>query len=81
MSYLLYREAVAVVPSDSGAITASALYVGGGVGGAGNIQVDVLNGHTAVLFMAVPVGTVLPVTVSRVYATNTTATNILALRV
>jgi hypothetical protein len=77
MSYLTYRDAQAVTPSDTSAVTASALYVGG----AGNLQVDMLNGHTAVLFMAVPVGTVLPITVSRVYATNTTATQILALRV
>jgi hypothetical protein len=76
MSYLLYRDAVAVVPSDTGAITASALYIGA----TGDVSVDMLNGRTNVLFKAVPVG-VLAATVTRVYATGTTATNILALRV
>jgi hypothetical protein len=76
MSYLLYRDAVAVTPSNTATLTASALYVGA----AGNVAVDMLNGGTNVLFVAVPIG-ILPITVSRIYAAGTTATNILALRV
>jgi hypothetical protein len=76
MSYLTYRDASSVTPSDTGAITASALYVGV----SGDVKVDILNGGTAVLFKAAPVG-VLPITVSRVYSSGTTATNLVALRV
>lgn len=67
--------AVAVTPSDSEdlANVSRALYVGG----AGNIAVHMLGDRTTVVFSAVPAGTILPVRVRRVLATNTTATLII----
>jgi hypothetical protein len=47
------------------------------VGVSGDVKVDLVSGDT-VTFKAAPVG-VLPLRVKRVYATGTTATNILAL--
>ena len=66
----------AVTPSDSTDLTtlARAIYVGG----AGNV-VAVQHDGTAVTFTAVPAGTVLPIAVRRINATNTTATAIVAL--
>jgi hypothetical protein len=70
-----YKSAVAVTTSDSALIPVTdALYVGG----AGNIVVTTQNGDS-VTFTGVPVGTVLPIAVSQVKATSTTATLILAL--
>jgi len=71
-----YSRAVAITPSDATSFTEGAchaIYVGG----AGNITA-VVNG-TAVLFAAVPVGTVLRVRATRVNATGTAATNLVAL--
>ncbi|CAB4140972.1 hypothetical protein UFOVP399_47 [uncultured Caudovirales phage] len=68
-------NAAAVTPSDTTQIRAMSLYVGG----AGNIAV-VMEDGSAVTFIGVPVGAILPIAVSRVNATNTTATNIIALR-
>lgn len=67
--------AAAVTPSDTVDLTTAprALYVGV----SGDVKVNML-GSGAVTFKAAPVG-VLPIRVSRVYATGTTATNILAL--
>lgn len=48
------------------------------VGGTGNITAVMADG-SVVLFSAVPVGTILPIQVSRVNATATTATLITAL--
>ena len=67
-----------MTPSDTAGLSATAaLYIGG----AGDVAV-VMAGptHAAVTFKAIPVGTVLPVSVVAVKATGTTATNILALR-
>lgn len=72
---LRYEHAVAVVPDDAGVIQLTqALYVGG----AGNVRVLMAGGQD-VVFVGVPAGTILPVSVTRVFATNTTATNILRL--
>ena len=49
------------------------------VGGAGNVAVKLANDTAAITFVAVPVGTVLPVMAIKVMATGTTATNLLAL--
>lgn len=71
-----YSVAAAVTPSDATNFTlgaCNALYVGG----AGNITAIV--GGTAVLFTAVPVGTVLRVSCTRVNSTATTATAMVAL--
>ena len=48
------------------------------VGGAGNLKVLTVGGDEVTL-TAVPVGTFVPVNVLRVFATGTTATNIVAL--
>ncbi len=66
-----------VTPSDTYAIKggpARALYVGG----TGDVVAINENG-VAVTFVGVPAGAVLPIVTSRVNATNTTATNIIAL--
>lgn len=71
-----YSRAVAITPSDATNFTEGtchAIYVGG----AGNVTA-VVNG-TAVLFAGVPVGTVLKVRATRVNATGTAATNLVAL--
>lgn len=64
----------AVTPSNTTVISARALYIGG----AGNVAVTALDGSTAT-FTSVPAGTILPVVVTKVMATGTTATNIVAL--
>jgi len=69
--------AVLLTPSDSTDLVVSparAIYIGG----AGNINVDTAAGDT-VLFSGVTAGMILPVSVKRVRATSTTATNIVAL--
>lgn len=48
------------------------------VGGAGNLKVTTERGDV-VTFSAVPVGTVLPIRTSLVWATGTTATNLVGL--
>ena len=71
-----YSLAVAIVPSDATNFTdgaCHAIYVGG----AGNITA-VVNG-TAVLFASAAAGTVLQVRATRVNATGTAATNLVAL--
>jgi hypothetical protein len=49
------------------------------IGAAGNLTVDMADGGSSVLFVGVPGGTVLPIQVTRIYATGTTATSIVAL--
>lgn len=68
--------AVAVTPSDSTDLTRGAtkgLYIGG----AGNVAVITSGGDT-VTFNAITIGNVHPISVKRVLATGTTATNIVA---
>ena len=48
------------------------------VGGAGDLKVDTVGGD-AVTFVAVLAGSFIPVQVTRVYSTGTTATSIVAL--
>ena len=68
-------SAAAVEPSATAlANTARALYVGG----AGNVNVTTVDGNT-VAFNSVPAGTFLPVRVTHVLSTSTTATDIVAL--
>jgi len=80
---LQVARAAAVTPSN----TVNIPYVGGGdinwdcvlyVGGAGNIRV-LTAGEDDVTFFGVAAGTFIPVQVKRVFATSTTATNIVAL--
>jgi hypothetical protein len=65
----------AVTPHDDNDLNyvTRALYIGG----TGNINVTMVGGETLIL-TAVQVGTMLSIRVSRVLATNTTATNIVA---
>ena len=71
------RHAAAVTPDNSTDLTtyASALYIGGD----GNVSLDTESGETAVVFVGLKAGTVLPVATKRVRSTSTTATNIVAL--
>lgn len=73
-----YSHAVAVTPSDSSnlATPARALFVGG----AGTLKVDTAGGETGVTFTAVPAGSTIALSVTKVYATGTSATAIVALR-
>lgn len=77
------ERAAAVTPSN----TADIPYVGGGdinwpcvlfIGGAGNLRVLTAGGDD-VTFTGVLAGSFLPVQVTRVFSTGTTATNIVAL--
>lgn len=73
-----YSHAVAVTPSDSAALAspARALFVGG----AGTLTIDTTGGETSVLFSSVPAGATIILGVTKVHATGTTATGIVALR-
>jgi len=65
-----------VVPSDSSALNnvTRALYVGGG----GDLQAELVSGRQ-VSFTALPSGAMLPLRLTRVLATGTTATGLVAL--
>jgi hypothetical protein len=49
------------------------------VGSFGNLTVDMADGGSSVVFVGVQGGTILPIQVTRIYATGTTATNIVGL--
>ena len=70
-------NAVAVTPSDVTdlAQTTRAIYVGG----AGDVSVEMAGTGTAIIFTGVLAGSILPIRVTRVNSTSTTATNITAL--
>jgi hypothetical protein len=68
-------KAVAVTPSDATELRFKALYVGG----AGNVALIPKDGSAAVTFTGVTAGSILPVEGTKVMATNTTATAIVAL--
>lgn len=71
------EHAAAVTPHDTNdlANTTLGLWVGTG----GNVKVDMAGGGSAVVFTAVPNGTLLRIRVTRVYNSDTTASNIVAL--
>lgn len=69
-----YEGAVAVTPSNTTTIVGKAIYVGG----AGNVAVTTVAGNV-VTFTAPPVGTVIPISFTKIMATNTTATLLIAL--
>jgi hypothetical protein len=71
-----FSDAFAVTTSDT--VDLKRGVIGLYVGGTGDVKIDTWN-TSGVVFKAVPVGTVLHVPVKRVYATGTTATNIVAL--
>lgn len=65
-----------VTPNDAGVLSDTfGLYVGV----AGNLTVDLQKGGTQISFQNVQAGTFLPIQVTRVYNTGTTASNIIAL--
>ena len=67
-----------ITPHDTNLVTTTrALYVGTG----GNVKVEMLDidGGSAVSFLNVPDGTLLPLRVIRVHATGTTASDIVGL--
>jgi len=68
--------AIAVTPSDATNFTSGACK-GIYIGGAGNVTAIV--GGVAVLFTAPPVGSILPIAATRVNATGTTATVMVAM--
>ena len=69
-------NAVLITPSDSVDLTSvsRAVYVGG----AGDMKVTMQDSGT-VLFSGIPAGTTLPIRVSRIWSTTTTASTIIAL--
>lgn len=68
-------NAASVTPSDSTALLPTrGLYIGG----AGNVRVEMSLGNV-VTFSGILAGTILPIQVVKVYATDTTATSIVAL--
>lgn len=70
-----FQKAAAVTKSDVTALKLRGLYVGG----AGDVAV-ILKGDTdAVTFKAVPVGTILPFSITKVMSTNTSATQLVGL--
>jgi hypothetical protein len=68
---------IAITPSDSTDLpqVSRGIYVGG----AGNLVVTPAAGGSNVTFVAVPAGTVLPIRVTRVLSTSTTATSLINL--
>jgi hypothetical protein len=66
----------AVTPSDS--VNLSAPSRGLWVGGAGNVSVQMYGDGGTIIYVGVPAGQLLPVQCTRVNATGTTATNIIA---
>ncbi len=73
----MYSSFAAVTKSDSTLVNCRALYVGG----AGNIALSHSSSASAVTFLGIPAGTVLPVMLEqgRVMSTGTDATGIVAL--
>jgi hypothetical protein len=71
------RNAAEVTPSDADALAnvPKGLYIGGG----GDIACRLVDDAADVTFASIPAGTVLPIRVSHVRATGTSATNIVAL--
>jgi hypothetical protein len=68
-------NAAVVVPSDTTILPPfQQLYIGG----AGNVAVTTVNGNV-VTFTAPPVGSIIPIRGTKVLATNTTATLIIAM--
>ena len=67
--------AAAITTSDSATIpTTRGIYIGG----SGDIKVDMADSGTGITFVGISAGVLLPLQVTRVYATGTTATNLVA---
>ena len=76
-----FNRFTTISPDDSADIPTpdSQRMIGIYVGGAGDLSVTTFDNVSQVVFSAVPAGTILPITVRRVNAAATTATNLLAL--
>lgn len=74
LTFATYQTAKAITPSDTAAQSYRAIYVGG----AGNVSVVTAGGDT-VTFTAPPVGSIIPIEVTFVRATLTTATLLVGL--
>ena len=76
------RKGVAITKGDSGSGAANGEVAGGcralWVGTGGAIKVDMTDVGTAVVFADIQNGTLLPINVTRVYSTDTTASDIVA---
>ena len=72
-----YTKGATVTPNDTTAVAFDALYVGG----AGNMAVEMAGNGASVTFTGVLAGSILPVGVTKVLATGTTATSIIGLNV
>ena len=70
------NHAAAITPSDSTALATPSRFLVAGV--AGNVKVDTLGGETAVV-VYLGLGYHLPLRVTKIYATGTTATGIVSL--
>jgi hypothetical protein len=70
-----YERAVAVTPSDVAELDCEAFYVGT----AGNVAVVAKRGGGAVTLVGCLAGRVYPIACSKIMATNTTGSNIVAL--
>lgn len=69
------ENSVVVTPADDGTHNYLGLFVGTG----GSVKVDMKGTGAAIVFVSVPDGSFLPIQVSRVYSTDTTASNIVGL--
>lgn len=70
------ENAVAITPHDSNDLANSSRGVYVGV--SGDVKVDMVGTGTAVVFTALAAGVIHPLRVTRIYSTDTTATNIVA---
>ena len=70
-------HAIAVTPSDTNDLTHVSLLLYIGV--TGDVTLDTVGGEPTILFKAVPAGTQLKIRATRIRATGTTATNIVAI--
>lgn len=70
------RNAAVVTPSDDNDL--AQVTRGVFVGGAGNLNVNMAGTGTSLTITGVPAGAFLPISVSRIRSTSTTATNIVA---
>lgn len=75
-----YTRMLAITPNNSTDLPGGckAIYVGG-AGNLSVIQISDTGAATPVVFTAVPVGTIIPISVRRVRVTGTTATLLIAL--
>jgi hypothetical protein len=71
----IYQTAYTITTSDTTPQFYRAIYVGG----TGDLSIVDAGGGTAVVFKAVPVGTIIPIATTLVKATNTTATLLIGL--